>query len=57
MEREQSEINTLELTADELDAVSGGLRNNQTEAWAVFQLGIMRGFLESGGPQATCGLG
>jgi hypothetical protein len=57
MEREQSEINELELTAEELDAVSGGLRNNQTEAWAVFQLGIMQGFLESGGPRATCGLG
>jgi hypothetical protein len=51
------EIGALELTADELDAVAGGMRNNQTEAWAVFQIGIMRGFLAAGGPAATCGLG
>jgi len=49
MERQQPEINEPELTAEELDSVSGGLRNNQTEAWGWFQLGIAKGFAEAGG--------
>ena len=50
MERQQPEINEPEqLTAKELDSASGGLRNNQTEAWGWFQLGIAKGFAESGG--------
>ena len=48
MDRLQSGISDLELTTDELDDVSGGLRNNQTEAWAAFKAGIVKGLFESG---------
>ena len=54
MDRQQSEINEFEMTTEELDAVSGGVRNNQTEAWAAFQTGIIKGFLEAGGGHASC---
>ena len=53
MDRQQSEI--VELTADELDEVSGGMRNNQTEAWAYVQIGIMVGRQEASGMTLTCG--
>jgi hypothetical protein len=53
VERQQPEINEPELTAEELDSISGGFRNNQTEAWGWFQLGIERGFAHPGG---SCGL-
>ncbi|MDA9526744.1 hypothetical protein XI06_41935 [Bradyrhizobium sp. CCBAU 11434] len=49
MERDQTEFNEFELTAEELDSVSSGLKNNQTEAWAWFQLGMAKGFAEQGG--------
>jgi hypothetical protein len=49
MNRQESEISELELTAEELDDVSGGLRNNQTEVWAAFYSGIVKGVLEAGG--------
>jgi hypothetical protein len=52
MERQQPEINEPELTAEELDSVSGGLRNNQTEAWGWFQLGIAKGIGETPGSLA-----
>jgi hypothetical protein len=48
MDRLPSEISDLELTTDDLENVSGGLRNNQTEAWAAFKAGIVKGLLESG---------
>jgi hypothetical protein len=58
MERQQAEINEPELTAEELGSISGGLRNNQTEAWGWFQLGMERGFVRAYGPGggASCGL-
>ena len=58
VERQQPEINEPELTAEELDSISGGLRNNQTEAWGWFQLGMERGFVRAYGPGggASCGL-
>jgi hypothetical protein len=58
VERQQAEINEPELTAEELDSISGGLRNNQTEAWGWFQLGMERGFVGAYGPGggASCGL-
>ncbi|CAN0414615.1 unnamed protein product [Phaeothamnion confervicola] len=43
------EIGDLELTTDELECVSGGMRNNQTEAWAYFKSGIVLGVLLAGG--------
>jgi hypothetical protein len=52
VERQQPEINEPELTAEELDSVSSGLRNNQTEAWGWFQLGIARGFADTPGSTA-----
>ena len=48
MNTQESKISDLELTTEDLDDVSGGLRNNQTEAWAAFKAGIVKGLLESG---------
>ncbi|RXH13930.1 hypothetical protein EAS54_22800 [Bradyrhizobium guangzhouense] len=49
MEGQQLEISEPELTAEDLDSVSGGLRNNQTEAWAWFQIGLAKGIGETPG--------
>jgi hypothetical protein len=38
-----------ELTTIELDGVSGGIRNNQTEWWAAFQNGMDIGQIMAGG--------
>jgi hypothetical protein len=46
MDRQESEI--IELTADELGEVSGGLKNNQTEAWAFVQIGMAMAKMEGG---------
>jgi hypothetical protein len=54
VDRQESKINELELTAEELFGISGGIRNNETEAWAVFQVGIIRGF-EAAQP-GSCGI-
>ena len=43
------EIGARELTTLELDGASGGLRNNQTEAWEAFQNGMLKGIIEGGG--------
>jgi bacteriocin-like protein len=49
MNRQQQEISNLELTTEELDAVSGGMRNNETQAWKAFMKGFDKGWTESGG--------
>jgi hypothetical protein len=49
MNRQQQEISDLELTTEELDGVSGGMRNNETQAWKAFMKGFDKGWLESGG--------
>jgi hypothetical protein len=55
MDRQQQEISELELTIEELNDVGGGMRNNQTEAWAAFQGGIVKGLWEAGA-QLGCGV-
>jgi hypothetical protein len=52
MDRRHQEIS--QLTTEELDGVSGGVKNNQTEAWAAFQTGIIKGFIEASGGRAVC---
>jgi hypothetical protein len=46
---QNSEISACELTTLELDGASGGIKNNQTEAWAAFQNGMLKGIIEGGG--------
>jgi len=49
MDRQQDEISDLELTTEELNDVTGGIKNNQTEAWGAFQFGIRVGLVMAGG--------
>jgi hypothetical protein len=50
MHGKQSEISSLEeLTTRELDDVSGGLKNNQTEAYHAVWAGIVKGFSDAAG--------
>jgi hypothetical protein len=49
MDRQQNEISHLELTTKELDDVSGGLKNNQTEAYHAFMAGMVKGYADAGG--------
>ena len=44
MNIQQQEISNLELTTEELDGVSGGMRNNETQAWKAFMKGFDKGF-------------
>jgi hypothetical protein len=46
---QNNEISARELTAVELDGASGGIKNNETEAWAAFQNGMLKGIIEGGG--------
>jgi hypothetical protein len=48
-----SEIRPHELTAVEMDAVSGGLRNNQTAWWHAVTRGIAVGEI-MGGARVVC---
>jgi hypothetical protein len=48
MKMEQEEIGEFELTVEELDSASGGLKNNETEAWAVFCTGVIAGRIMGG---------
>lgn len=48
-----SEITPRELMTEDLDAVSGGYRNNQTEAWHAFTRGIEAGLI-MGGATVVC---
>jgi hypothetical protein len=50
---QDSEITPRELTTTELNGVSGGLRNNQTEWWAAVQRGMDMGQIMAGG-QPVC---
>ena len=45
---QNGEIRPCELTTVELDAVSGGLRNNQTAWWAAVRDGITVGRIMAG---------
>jgi hypothetical protein len=49
MELQQNEIRECELTAEELDGASGGMRNNETDAWKFFAVGIAVGRIMAGG--------
>ena len=49
------ELSELELTAEELEDVCGGLRNNQTEWWAAVQVGIIQGVEKASGG-GSCGI-
>lgn len=46
--QENRELGELELTAEELEDVCGGLMNNQTEWWAAFQRGMDSALLAGG---------
>jgi len=48
-----SEIRPYELTSEEMDAVSGGLRNNQTAWWHAVTRGIEVGII-MGGATVVC---
>ncbi len=47
------EISERELAIKELDGVSGGMRNNETQAWQAFMKGFDKGWTESGGSILT----
>jgi hypothetical protein len=49
MNIQQQEISNFELTTEELDGVSGGMKNNETQAWKAFMKRFDKGWLESGG--------
>lgn len=51
--QQQRDISKTELTAEELDSVSGGMRNNETQAWQAFMKGFDKGWTESGGSILT----
>jgi hypothetical protein len=47
--QQQRETRETELTIEEMDRVSGGMRNNETQAWQAFMKGFDKGWTESGG--------
>jgi|HubBroStandDraft_2_1064218.scaffolds.fasta_scaffold4504360_1 hypothetical protein len=47
MDRQQD--SKLELTTEDLDGVTGGVRNADTEAFHAFIGGMVKGFLDAGG--------
>ena len=49
MEKQQNETRECELTAEELERASGGLRNNETEAWNTFKIAVVAGRIMGGG--------
>lgn len=49
MDKQQHEISEFELTIDELNDVSGGLKNNQTAAYHAFMAGVVQGYADAGG--------
>ena len=49
MDRQQREVGELELTVDELDAVSGGMRNGETKLFHAFIGGLIKGYMDAGG--------
>jgi hypothetical protein len=51
--QQQREISETELTTGELDRVSGGMKNNETQAWQAFMKGFDKGWTESGGSILT----
>jgi hypothetical protein len=54
VDRPENEVIERELTAEELLSVGGGVRICETEAWAVFKLGIIKGFEEA--QPGSCGI-
>ncbi len=44
-----TEISEMELTAEELNDVSGGLKNNQTAGYRAFMSGVIDGYTRGGG--------
>ncbi|WP_409188097.1 hypothetical protein [Bradyrhizobium sp. RDM4] len=42
MDKQQRDVTELELTLEDLNEVNGGVRNNQTEAWAAFAGGSLK---------------
>jgi hypothetical protein len=53
MNAQKKELSGCGLTTEELDGVSGGMRNNETQAWQAFMKGFDKGWLESGGTIVT----
>jgi hypothetical protein len=49
MDKQEGEITKRELTAEELDAVSGGLLNSQTQLYHSFMAGMVKGYADAGG--------
>ena len=56
MGRQQREISEVEMTTEQLDAVSGGLENRSTAVWAQVRGGMIEGF-EAAGGTVTCSVG
>jgi bacteriocin-like protein len=53
VDRQKDEISASELTTEDLDQVSGGLNNNQTDAFHVFFAGFIKGYMDGGGTGMT----
>ena len=49
MDKQQLEINEMELTTEELNDVSGGLANAQTPGFRAFMNGVIEGYIRGGG--------
>ena len=44
----QLEISELELTAEELNDASGGMKNHETAAFHAFMAGVVQGYADAG---------
>ncbi|MBR0789773.1 hypothetical protein JQ631_11880 [Bradyrhizobium manausense] len=51
--QQQCEVSETELTTGELESVTGGMRNNETQAWQAFMKGFDKGWKEAGGSILT----
>jgi hypothetical protein len=49
MDEQEGKITKQELTSEELDVVSGGLTNGQTELYHAFIGGLVKGYMDAGG--------
>ena len=49
MDKQQLELSEMELTAEELNDVNGGVKNGQTAGFRAFVVGILQGYMEAGG--------
>ena len=46
---QESNIRDVELTTEDLEAVSGGRTNSETPLWNAFWGGVVKGYMDAGG--------